>query len=100
MKKITSICFIATFLFSGFNLYAQTLLHYWNFNNPASVQTISTPSVSLVSTASLTHTLGASTLFDHSKGTGNDFDLNNLNSKNNDIAGTHLRFNDPIGGSL
>jgi len=100
MKKITPICFIATFLFLGFNLHAQTLLHYWNFNNPASAQTISSPDVSLVGTSTLIHTLGANTVFDHANGTGNNFNLSNLNARNNDVAGSHLRFNNPIGGSL
>lgn len=100
MKKITQTCVIATFLVSGFNLYAQTLLHYWNFNNPASEQTISTPNVSLVGTSTLTNILGASTAFDYANGTGNNFNLNNLNARNNDVSGNHLRFNNPIGGSL
>jgi len=100
MKKITQTCVIATFLFSGFNLYAQTLLHYWNFNNATSEQTISTPNVSLVGTSTLTNTLGASTVFDFANGTGNNFNLNNLNARNNDVSGNHLRFNNPIGGSL
>lgn len=100
MKKTTQTCVIATFLFSGFNLYAQTLLHYWNFNNATSAQTISTPNVSLVGTSTLTNTLGASTAFDFANGTGNDFSINNLNARNNDVAGNHLRFNNPIGGSL
>ena len=100
MKKITQTCVIATFLFSGFNLYAQTLLHYWNFNDPTSAQTISTPNVSLVGTGTLTNTLGASTVFDFANGTGNNFNLNNLNARNNDVSGNHLRFNNPIGGSL
>lgn len=100
MKKITQACLIAAFLFSGFNLYAQTLLHYWNFNDPTSDQTISTPNVSLVATSALTYTLGASTVFDFTNGTGQDFNLNNYNNRNNDVAGTHLRFNNPIGGSL
>jgi len=101
MKKITQTCVIATFLFSGFNLYAQTLLHYWNFNNPASVQTISTPSVSLVPTGSISAIYTSTTSpIDHANGTGNDFSLSNLNARNNDVAGNHLRFNNPIGNTL
>ena len=101
MKKITSICFIATFVFSGGNLCAQTLLHYWNFNNPASVQTISTPTVSLIATGSMTAVYtGLTSPIDYANGTGNDFSLNNLNARNNDVAGNHLRFNNPIGNSL
>lgn len=100
MKKITQTCVIATFLFSGFHSNAQTLLHYWNFNNPTSAQTISTPNVSLVGTSTLTNTLGASTAFDFANGVNQDFDLNNFNARNSDVAGNHLRFNNPIGGSL
>lgn len=101
MKKITQTCVIAIFLFSGINLYAQTLLHYWNFNNPASVQTISTPSVSLVSTGSISAIYTSTTSpIDHANGTGNDFNLSNLNARNNDVAGNHLRFNNPIGNTL
>ena len=33
-------------------------------------------------------------------GTGQGFDVQNLNARNGNPAGTHLRFNDPIGGNL
>lgn len=36
----------------------------------------------------------------YSAGTGQDFDVENLNSQNGDPSGTHLRFNNPIGGTL
>ena len=33
-------------------------------------------------------------------GTGQNFNVLNLNARNSDVSGTHLRFNDPIGGAL
>ncbi len=100
MKKITQTCLTAALLFLGSKMHSQTLLHYWNFNNPTSAQTITTPNVSLVASASITYTLGATTELAYANGTGQDFDVNNVNARNNDVAGTHLRFNNPIGGSL
>lgn len=79
--------------------YGQTLVHYWNFNNSTSVATITTP----------TQTVGGATLnaiprgvsvIDFANGTGQNFNLLNLNARNGDASGTHLRFNDPIGGAL
>jgi len=100
MKKITQTCLTAALLFLGSKMHSQTLLHYWNFNNPTSAQTITTPNVSLVASASITYTLGATTELAYANGTGQDFDVNNVNARNNDVAGTHLRFNNPIGGNL
>ncbi|MDO5637647.1 MAG: choice-of-anchor I family protein [Myroides sp.] len=97
MKKITPICFIATFLFSGFNLCAQTLLHYWNFNDPTSDQTIRTPNVSLVSTSSISYIGGT---LEFNGGTGQNFNVANLNARNGDVSGTHFRYNNPIGGVI
>ncbi|WLD23783.1 choice-of-anchor I family protein [Flavobacterium dauae] len=97
MKKITPICFIATFLFSGFNLCAQTLLHYWNFNDPTSDQTIRTPNVSLVSTSSISYIGG---ILEFNGGTGQNFNVANLNARNGDVSGTHFRYNNPIGGVI
>jgi hypothetical protein len=34
------------------------------------------------------------------KGTGQNFNVANLNARNGDPSGTHLRFNNPIGGEL
>lgn len=97
MKKITPICFIVTFLFSGFNLCAQTLLHYWNFNDPTSDQTIRTPNVSLVSTSSISYIGG---ILEFNGGTGQNFNVANLNARNGDVSGTHFRYNNPIGGVI
>ena len=78
----------------------QTLLHYWNFNNNASVATITTPSQTVIAGASLTANLSGITAIDAAGGTGQNFSVLNLNARNSDASGTHLRFNDPIGSSL
>lgn len=80
--------------------YGQDLVHYWNFNNNTSEAAITTPVVSLISGTSLTHIAGGSSLIDFANGTGNNFDVENLNARNGDPAGAHLRFNTPIGGAL
>jgi len=80
--------------------YGQTLIHYWNFNNNASEAAITTPTSTLVTGASLTAIAGGISVIDFAGGTGQAFDLQNLNARNNDGPGTHLRFNDPIGGAL
>lgn len=78
----------------------QTLLHYWNFNNNASVATITAPSQTAIAGASLTANLSGITAVDFAGGTGQNFNVLNLNARNSDASGTHLRFNDPIGSSL
>lgn len=80
--------------------YGQTLIHYWNFNNNASEAAITTPTSTLVTGASLTAIAGGISVIDFAGGTGQAFDLQNLNARNGDGSGTHLRFNDPIGGAL
>lgn len=88
----------AVFIYSAAS--AQTLLHYWNFNNSVSEQAITTPSKSVVPGASLTAKAGGISKIDFTGGTKQNFDVDNLNARNGDPAGTHLRFNDPIGGAL
>ena len=78
----------------------QTLLHYWNFNNNASLATITAPSQTAIAGASLTANLSGITAVDFAGGTGQNFNVLNLNARNSDASGTHLRFNDPIGSSL
>lgn len=92
-------------LLLGFSLIsqlsgAQTLIHYWNFNDNASEAAITAPSLSYVTGASITAFAGTESIIDYSGGTGQNFDVQNLNAQNGDVAGSHLRFNDPIGGSL
>ena len=79
---------------------AQTLVHYWNFNDNASVAAITTPTQT-IGGASITATAGAnSSVIDFAGGTGQNFNVLNLNAQGTDAAGTHLRFNNPIGGTL
>lgn len=80
--------------------YGQDLVHYWNFNNNTSEVAITTPVVSLIPGTSLTHIAGGTSFIDFANGTGNNFEVENLNARNGDPAGTHLRFNTPIGGVL
>ncbi|HCQ12601.1 choice-of-anchor I family protein [Flavobacterium sp.] len=79
--------------------HGQTLLHYWNFNNPASIATITTPSQT-IGGATLNAIPGGISAIEFAGGTGQNFNVLNLNAQNSDASGTHLRFNDPIGGAL
>ena len=79
--------------------FGQTLLHYWNFNNPASIATITTPSQT-IGGATLNAIPGGVSAIEFAGGTGQNFNVLNLNAQNGDASGTHLRFNDPIGGAL
>ncbi|HEX8269622.1 MAG TPA: choice-of-anchor I family protein [Flavobacterium sp.] len=79
---------------------AQPLVHYWNFNDNTSAVTITTPSQSAVAGAGISAVAGGISTIDFAGGTGQNFNILNLNSQNGDVSGTHLRFNDPIGGAL
>lgn len=79
---------------------AQTLLHYWNFNDSSSEAAILKPTLSTVTGASLTANKTGITKVDFAGGTKQNFDVENLNARNGDPAGTHLRYNDPIGSEL
>lgn len=87
----------AFFLQSG--LFGQTLIHYWNFNNNTSSASITTPSSTLAN-GSLMAIAGGTSVVDFANGTGQNFNIDNLNARNGDASGTHLRFNNPIGGAL
>ncbi|UGS23510.1 choice-of-anchor I family protein [Flavobacterium channae] len=98
VKRKSYILFLLLGLFVS-TTYGQTLVHYWNFNNSTSISAITAP----------TQTIGGATLnaipvgisvIDFANGTGQNFNLLNLNARNGDASGTHLRFNDPIGGAL
>ncbi|KXH85396.1 choice-of-anchor I family protein [Chryseobacterium kwangjuense] len=89
---------IAAFFLQG-GLFGQTLIHYWNFNNNTSAATVTTPTSTLVS-GSLTAVAGGTSEIDFAGGTGQNFSIENLNARNGDAPGTHLRFNNPIGGAL
>lgn len=67
----------------------QTLVHYWNFNSPAFLQPTT-------GAGTLSTTLGSGS--ELTTGTGQDFSARN--ARNGDVAGAHLRLNNPIGASL
>ncbi|TDX83113.1 T9SS type A sorting domain-containing protein [Epilithonimonas xixisoli] len=77
---------------------AQKLVHYWNFNNNSTLESISNPNVSLVGGASLIS--AGSGVVNFNGGTGQNFNVQNLNARNGDVSGTHLRYNSPTSGSL
>lgn len=91
-------------LFSGLQASAQTLLHYWNFNTTSSYQAHLTPSFSIVSGAAIDTfmlpTAPNGSGVDVTGGTGQDFNVNNHNARNGDASGNHLRFNNPLFGTL
>ncbi len=100
MKKY--ILFVYLLMMLPLASFSQSLVHYWNFNSTTSFSSHITPNVSNVSGAAL-DTLkftGGSSLVDYLNGTGQGFDVNNYNARNSDIAGNHLRFNNPIYGAL
>ncbi len=78
---------------------AQELLHYWNFNDSSSQTTLFTPTDSEVGNPSIAILAGGTSLLEI-PGSGQNFDVQNLNAQNGDVAGTHLRFNNPIGGAI
>lgn len=79
--------------------WGQTLMHYWNFNTNTSVATITTPTQT-IGGGTITAIAGGISAIDFAGGTGQNFNVLNLNAQNADVSGTHLRFNDPIGGAL
>lgn len=89
---------IAAFFFQS-GLFGQTLIHYWNFNNNTSAATVTSPTSTLLN-GSLAAIAGGTSVIDFAGGTGQNFNIENLNARNGDVSGTHLRFNNPIGGAL
>ena len=89
------------YLFGFITMYGNTsTLQYWNFNNNVDLNSLLTPSISLVSGASLQFTPGGTSAIDVAGGTGQNFSVLNQNARNGDISGTHLRVNNPIGSEL
>lgn len=80
--------------------WGQNLLHYWNFNNNGSVAAITAPTQTNIAGASITANITGISAIDFAGGTGQNFNIQNLNARNGDASGTHLRFNDPIGSAL
>ncbi|RKS03192.1 choice-of-anchor I family protein [Flavobacterium sp. 102] len=93
-----SLLFLLMMAFSSVS-WGQTLVHYWNFNDNSSIATITTPT-STLGGATLNAIAGGISAIDFAGGTGQNFNVLNLNARNSDVSGTHLRFNDPIGGAL
>lgn len=87
--------------FDNFTLEGTTppqLVHYWNFNNSTDQTTLLTPSLG---NGSITHIAGGTSVVAFtSNTTGQGFENTNPNARNGDVAGAHLRFNNPIGGEL
>jgi hypothetical protein len=100
MKKRVILLFYIVLLLSTINGFAQTLVHYWNFNNSATVTELLTPGLSLVPGANISHIAGGISAIQITSNTAQGFDVTNPNARNADVSGTHLRFNDPIGGGL
>lgn len=96
MKKVYSFVILCFFSVFFLKIQAQDLIHYWNFNNNSTEQTLLNPTESIVSGSGIAYTLGATS--ELTSATGQDFGT--LNARNGDPAGAHLRFNDPIGGTL
>ncbi|WP_294311760.1 choice-of-anchor I family protein [uncultured Chryseobacterium sp.] len=90
---------VAAFFLQGAVFGQTTLIHYWNFNNNASAAAITTPTATLIG-GSMTAVANGTTDIDFAGGTGQNFSVQNLNARNGDAAGTHLRYNNPISGSL
>lgn len=90
---------VAAFFLQGAVFGQTSLIHYWNFNNNTSAAAITTPTVSLTG-GSLNAVISGTTEIDFAGGTGQNFSVENLNARNGDAAGTHLRYNFPINGNL
>ena len=97
-KLERGILLLSLFLITQFS-WGQNLMHYWNFNNATSVATITTPTQTFGG-ASITAIAGGISAIDFAGGVNQNFNVLNLNAQNDDASGTHLRFNDPIGGAL
>lgn len=90
---------IAAFFLQGAVFGQTSLIHYWNFNNNTSAAAITTPALSLTG-GSMTAVTSGTTEIDFAGGTGQNFSVENLNARNGDAPGTHLRYNFPINGNL
>jgi hypothetical protein len=101
MMKIYKSALVLVTLLGASLSNAQDLVHYWNFNDNTSIATLTTPTLSLVPGAAITATNNVvTTLIDPAGGTGQNFNVLNLNAQNGDAPGTHLRYNEPLGGYL
>lgn len=102
-KKYFKQIIVAALLFFSSYSNAQTLLNYWNFNTATTIPTITIPTASAVPGANIVAingTANGQTSIIEVPGEGQDFAASNLNARNGDLAGNHLRFNNPRGGIL
>ena len=97
MKK--TLLAIVIFFCGAQTINAQTLIHYWNFNLFDTEANHLAPSYT-AGGASLAYIAGGASINDYTNGTGQDFNILNLNARNGDASGNHLRINNPIGASL
>jgi hypothetical protein len=98
MRKKLLICLLYLFGATG-GISAQTLIHYWNFNAFDTEANHLAPSYT-AGGASLVYIAGGSSANDYLNGTGQNFSVLNLNARNGDPSGNHLRINNPIGATL
>lgn len=80
--------------------WGQNIIHYWNFNDNTSTTSITTVTQSNGTGATLNTISGGVSAIDFTGGINQNFNVLNLNAQNGDPSGTHLRYNDPIGGAL
>lgn len=95
-----TVCFLLGTYMSS---YSQSLLHYWDFNTSTSEAALLTVTSSAITGASITHIpggAGPSAIPITGNTTGQDFEVNNINARNGSVAGAHIRFNNPVGGTL
>lgn len=97
MRKIVLVA--ASFLLTVLHASSQSLLHYWNFNLFDNEVNHLAPSFT-AGGATLAYVAGGTSVNDFANGTGQNFDILNLNVRNGDPAGNHLRNNNPIGSAL
>lgn len=83
------------------NAKAQDLIHYWDFNDNSSISAITaqTTTPTSIGGGSITAIAGGISAIDLD-GNNQNFNVDNVNARNGSASGTHLRFNDPIGGAL
>jgi hypothetical protein len=90
---------LISILFSGLASEAQTLIHYWNFNNSTDENALLTASFT-AGGATLTRINGTTSVIQATSNTGQGFEVTNENARNGDASGTHLRYNNSVDGTL
>ena len=74
---------------------AQTLLHYWNFNNSADEASLLARSFT-TGGGTLIKINGATSTIPAGSNTGQGFETLNENARNGDASGSHLRYNSSV----